>query len=141
MSSISGSTLSLTGVATVNGLSVASGSTTLGTVQTGNFSQTGASTFSTGSGLISLNGTVNTSGAVSVGTNLGVTGTTTTTGLVTANSGVKIPVDKQFFLSVDGNNYITNNSTGSGSISYATFDNGKTHDFYCYNGSKIYLIC
>ena len=112
MSSISGSTLSLTGVATVNGLAVASGSTTLGTVQTGNFSQTGSSTFSTGSGLISLNGTVNTSGAVSVGGSLGVSqvinangglnagsstiqttglvssGTGTFSGLLTANGGV-----------------------------------------------------
>ena len=140
MSSISGSTLSLTGVATINGLSVASGATTLGTVQTGNFSQTGSSTFSTGSGLISLNGTVNTSGTLSVGTNLGVSGTTTINNLLTANSGVKIPVNTSIYLSTDSSNYITNNSTGSGSISYATFDSGKTHDFYCYNGSKIYTI-
>ncbi len=149
MSSISGSSLSITGSTTLNGLSVGSGTTTLSSVQTGHFSQSGSSTFSTGGGLVSLNGSVTTNGTASVGTNLIVNGTssligaTTATGIINANGGVKIPVDKQFLLSVDGNNYITNStnsSTGSGSITYATFDSGKTHDFYCYNGSKIYTI-
>ena len=128
MSSISGSTLSLTGVATVNGLAVASGSTTLGTVQTGNFSQTGSSTFSTGSGLISLNGIVNTSGAVSVGGSFGVSqvinangglnagsstiqttglvssGTGTFSGLLTANAGIKIADTKLLDWGISSNN-------------------------------------
>jgi len=54
MSSISGSSLSITGSTTLNGLSVASGSTTLSSVQTGNFSQSGSSTFSTETGLVQV---------------------------------------------------------------------------------------
>ena len=146
MSSISGSSLSITGSTTLNGLSVASGSTTLSSVQTENFSQSGASTFSTGSGLVSLNGQVISNAGVVVGTDLMVNGTssligaTTVSGVLQANNGIKIPVNKSIYLSTDNNNYITNSSTGSGSITYATFDSGKTHDFYCYNGSKIYTI-
>ena len=68
MSSISGSSLSITGSTTLNGLSVGSGTTTLSSVQTGNFSQSGSSTFSTGTGLVSLNGQVTSNAGVVVGT-------------------------------------------------------------------------
>ena len=139
MSSISGSSLSITGSTTLNGLSVASGSTTLSSVQTGNFSQSGSSTFSTGGGLVSLNGQVISNAGVVVGTDLMVNGTssligaTTVSGVLQANSGIKIPVNKSIYLSTDNNNYITNNSTN---IKYATYDAGKSHDFYVVDGSK-----
>ena len=94
MSSIAGSSLSITGTSTLNGLSV-SGSTAVGAIQaSGSFSQSGTSTFSTGSGLVSLNGPTVTSSTVSVGTNLTVNGTsalvgiTTVSGLLQANGGV-----------------------------------------------------
>jgi hypothetical protein len=48
--------------------------------------------------------TIQTTGSVSGGTGI-------FSGLLTANAGVKIPTGLQLFLSADGNNYITNNST------------------------------
>ena len=81
---------------TITGTSVTISTTTsnlllapVGSVTTNaNFSQTGAKTFSTGTGSVSLNG------ATSIGSTLSVTGASTMTGVINANGGILIPLSK-----------------------------------------------
>ena len=89
MSSISGSSLAITGASTLSG-----GAAILGTTTTtnhtvsGSFNQTGTGTFNTGSGGIFLNGAITSSSSATIGTNLFVNGTSTTTGIFYANGGI-----------------------------------------------------
>ncbi len=105
-----GGTSTLTGLLTTNG----------GITDAGNFLQTGAGTFTTGSGAVSLQGPTSVSGsnnftvgtgATSLGGTLAVTGTSTLTGQLNANGGI-----------------VTNNANinaGSGTITSGTI-NGQT---------------